>query len=66
MEGYEDTTYSNAGSALSLIGDTTTVLVTQSTCPDLPRVLTEAPGAGSADVAANYALLPGGYHVTSP
>jgi hypothetical protein len=66
MEGFEDTTYSNTGSVLSLIGDTTTVLVTQSTCPDLPRVLTEAPGAGSADVAANYALLPGGYHVTSP
>lgn len=66
MEGYESTTYSNAGSVLSLLGDTTTVLVTQSTCPDLPRVLTEAPGAGSADVAATYPLLPGGYHVTSP
>lgn len=66
LAGFEHATYRNRGSVLSLVGDATTVLVTRSTCPDLPPIFSVGPGVGSGTAAATYPLRPGGYRVVSP
>jgi hypothetical protein len=66
IEGFEGTTYSNSGSVLSLSGGET-LLITQSTCKDLPAAFTSKTVIiGTASVTATYPLAPGGYRVTSP
>jgi hypothetical protein len=66
LTGFEHATYSNRGSVLSLVGDATTVIVTRSTCPDLPPIFSIGPGVGSGSAAATYPLRPGGYRIVSP
>jgi hypothetical protein len=66
LEGYASTTYTNAGSVLSLTGSTAAVLVIHSTCPDLPQLFSGPGNSGAASVTATYGLAPGGNRVTSP